>query len=110
VLDVTGTAKEFGKKPGGDISRGKKTYLLVKAMEAARGRDLALLRRVAAGRAAGALGPVRSVYRRAGAIDAARREVARLTDSARRALGRIPACGAKAVLLEIARSLAGRTA
>jgi geranylgeranyl diphosphate synthase type II len=109
VLDVTGTTKEFGKKIGGDIERGKKTYLLVKAMESARGRDLALLRRVAAGRAAGELGPVRSVYRRTGAIDAAKREVARLTGKARRALGRIPAGSAKEVLLGIAGSLADRT-
>jgi geranylgeranyl diphosphate synthase type II len=109
VLDVTGSAKEFGKKIGGDIARGKKTFLLVKAFEAARGKDLALLRSVAAGRAAGKLGPVRSAYRRTGAIDAAGREVAKLTLSARRALQRLPEGGAKAVLLEIAGSLADRT-
>lgn len=110
VLDVTGSAKEFGKKIGGDIARGKKTCLLVRAMEKARGKDLALLRSVAAGRAAGKVAVVRSVYERTGAIDAARRDVARFTRAAQSALRRLPATSAKEVLLDIAGRLADRTA
>jgi geranylgeranyl diphosphate synthase, type II len=109
VLDVTGSPKEFGKEIGGDIARGKKTYLLVKAMARARGTDLALLRTVAAGRAAGKVGAVRLVYERTGAIGAARRDVARLTRGAQAAIRRLPAGDAKAALLEIAGTLADRT-
>jgi geranylgeranyl diphosphate synthase type II len=109
VLDVTGSAKEFGKKIGGDIARGKKTYLFVKALERARGKDLALLRSVAAGRGAGKVGAVRSVYERTGAIDAARRDVTRFTRGAQGALRRLPASGAKAILADIAVRLADRT-
>lgn len=38
-LDVYGDVKVFGKNIGGDIVENKKTYLLVKAMEVARGED-----------------------------------------------------------------------
>jgi geranylgeranyl diphosphate synthase, type II len=39
LLDITGVEKEFGKKPGGDLIEGKKTYLLLKALEKAKGKD-----------------------------------------------------------------------
>jgi geranylgeranyl diphosphate synthase type II len=110
VLDVTGNAREFGKRIGGDIARGKKTFLLVKAMETARGPDAAVLRAVAGGRGAGNVALVRAVYERTGAVDAARREVLRLTGGARAALRGVPPGAGKSALLEIAGSLAGRTA
>ena len=109
-LDVTGNQEEFGKKIGGDIARGKKTYLLVKAMEKARGKDAALLRKVAAGRGARLVAQARSVYERTGAIDAARREIAKLTRGAKSALRTLPASPGKAILMDIADRLADRTA
>lgn len=39
VLDVWGDSKVFGKKQGGDIASNKKTFLYVKAMEAASGKQ-----------------------------------------------------------------------
>ena len=110
VLDVTGEAAVFGKKIGGDIARGKKTYLLVKAMAGARGKDRALLGAVAAGRGEGTLHAVRSVYERTGAIDAAHRDVGRLTRRALAALRGLPATEARAALTAIAGTLADRTA
>ncbi|HLF14458.1 MAG TPA: polyprenyl synthetase family protein [Bacteroidota bacterium] len=110
VLDVTGVQKEFGKKIGGDIARGKKTYLLVKAMETARGRDAALLRRVAMGRGARLVGQVRSVYERTGAVDAAAREIGKLTRTAKSGLRSFPGSAGKAILLDFADRLADRTA
>ncbi len=38
-LDVYGDVEEFGKKIGGDILCNKKTYLLIKALELAEGKD-----------------------------------------------------------------------
>lgn len=35
LLDVTGDEKKFGKKSGGDIREGKKTYLMLKALDKA---------------------------------------------------------------------------
>jgi geranylgeranyl diphosphate synthase type II len=39
LLDVYGDKKTFGKLVGGDILSNKKTFLLIKAMERARGKD-----------------------------------------------------------------------
>jgi geranylgeranyl diphosphate synthase type II len=43
LLDVYGDNKKFGKKTGGDIIAKKKTFLLIKALELAKGKDLAVL-------------------------------------------------------------------
>ncbi|EHQ29217.1 polyprenyl synthetase family protein [Mucilaginibacter paludis] len=40
ILDVYGDPKKFGKQVGGDIISNKKTYLLIKAMELAKGETL----------------------------------------------------------------------
>ena len=40
LLDIYGDAKVFGKLPGGDIITNKKTFLLVKALELAKGEQL----------------------------------------------------------------------
>jgi geranylgeranyl diphosphate synthase type II len=39
LLDVYADRKKFGKEPGGDIVANKKTYLLIKALELAEGKD-----------------------------------------------------------------------
>lgn len=46
LLDVWGDVKIFGKKSGGDIVANKKTYPLVKAMEAAKGNQLKQLQKL----------------------------------------------------------------
>lgn len=40
ILDVYGDRIEFGKQPGGDIISNKKTFLLIKALELAKGNIL----------------------------------------------------------------------
>ena len=39
LLDVYGDKKKFGKQVGGDIISNKKTFLLIKALERAKGKD-----------------------------------------------------------------------
>jgi geranylgeranyl diphosphate synthase, type II len=39
LLDITGEEKEFGKKTGGDLIEGKKTFLFINALSKARGDD-----------------------------------------------------------------------
>lgn len=46
ILDVFGDPNAFGKQVGGDILSNKKTYLLVKALEIAKGDDKAELNRL----------------------------------------------------------------
>lgn len=44
LLDATADPDKFGKKPGGDIIEGKKTYLLISALQEATSDDLNTLR------------------------------------------------------------------
>jgi len=39
LLDITADKTEFGKRIGGDLLEGKKTYLFIKALEKSRGKD-----------------------------------------------------------------------
>lgn len=91
LLDVTGDVQEFGKRIGGDIVEGKKTFLLLKAFESANRTERRLLKSLRSRdkrRQRSIVSRVREVYRRTGAMDAARNEVARST---RRALHAIEA-------------------
>jgi geranylgeranyl diphosphate synthase, type II len=45
LLDVYGDKKKFGKQVGGDIIANKKTFLLIKALEKARGKEAGELKR-----------------------------------------------------------------
>ncbi len=46
LLDIVADEKEFGKKIGGDILEGKKTFLLIQAYERATGKDKRTLRTI----------------------------------------------------------------
>ena len=39
LLDIVGNTKQFGKNVGGDLVEGKKTYMLLKALELANKKD-----------------------------------------------------------------------
>jgi geranylgeranyl diphosphate synthase type II len=49
LLDIYGDEKNFGKKKAGDIAANKKTFLLIKAMEAANENDKRILRNLYSG-------------------------------------------------------------
>jgi len=112
LLDVVGTTKQFGKKIGGDIARGKKTYLQVKAIEKSRGADRALLIGAARGKASDRkrFGRVKAVYARSGAVDSARGEIIRLTGGAKKSLASLPSNTGTRLLMDFADHLSSRTA
>ncbi len=87
-LDVVADEDTLGKPIGGDILEGKKTWLLVNALERAEGEDLALLQRVAGRSAArdGLVAAVTRVYERLGVLDSAREKIAQDTAAAAAAL------------------------
>lgn len=88
LLDVVADEEKLGKPVGGDIIEGKKTWLLVNALQHAEGEDLALLQRVANRTAAqdGLVAKVTQVYDRLGVLDSAREKIAQDTAAAARAL------------------------
>jgi geranylgeranyl diphosphate synthase type II len=46
LLDITADEEKFGKRIGGDLMEGKKTYLFIKALEKAKGEDRKALLKV----------------------------------------------------------------
>lgn len=95
LLDVIADRQRFGKRIGGDIVERKRTFLLINALERARGADRLRLRRLLAAppapsAARGTIRAVTEIYRRSGAIEAARRQIARDSRRATTALDRLP--------------------
>jgi len=76
LLDVIGD-KRFGKKIGGDIVEGKKTFLLLQALRMAKQKDRSILERVMSGRgvASKEVGTVKRIYEKYGAVECAKKEV-----------------------------------
>ena len=92
LLDVVADEAKLGKPIGGDIMEGKKTWLLVNALQRAEGDDLALLQRVATRQAdeEQLVERVTRVYERLGVLDGARDIIARDTAAAHEALTALP--------------------
>ena len=111
LLDITGDEEEFGKAIGGDIVEGKKTFLLVTALERVHGEDRNLLTAVARrnGITYRDVRRVRALYERSDTLEVARREIVACTRSAQRALMQLAPGRAKETLHWLAEQLRERT-
>lgn len=119
LLDVFGNEEEFGKTIGGDIVEGKRTFLLLTALERARGKDRQLLQRVlrqktGAGRHSTAwarkelVARIRSLYAAYGVIDETHRLVQQNTRRALAVLSTLPASPARNMLAWLSNKLIHR--
>lgn len=74
LLDIVADEKEFGKKIGGDILEGKKTFLLIQAYERATGRDKSTLRTIfdKKGITPKHIPVIKEIYERLGVIETAK--------------------------------------
>ncbi len=88
LLDLTADELEFGKKVGGDLMEGKKTYLLVKALEKAKGKDKELLQALirSKGVKPGKVPEYKKLYEKLGVIEDAKEEIKKYTGRALRSL------------------------
>jgi geranylgeranyl diphosphate synthase type II len=111
LLDVVADRKKFGKPIGGDIIEGKKTFLLVNALERAEGDDHTVLAGVATHAAAGPdiVETVTAIYDRLGVLDGAREQIRTDTDAALAALNALPKSVAHDTLHWFAEMLLART-
>jgi len=111
LLDVTADEAEFGKRIGGDLVEGKKTYLLLRALERARGEDRKMLLRVyrKEGVTFRDVPRYQAIFERTGAIDAAREHIDRDIRSAQRALRSLRASEDRDMLEWFADLLRART-
>ena len=77
LLDITGNENEFGKFVGGDLVEGKKTFLFIKALEKAKGKELQTLKKVVRNKG---IKPdqikfYKSLYEKLGVLEDARKEI-----------------------------------
>ncbi len=77
LLDVIADEKQFGKTIGGDIVEGKKTFLLITALDRAKGDDKKMLQRIVqdGGTSKKNVNSVRRIFYASGAVDAAQRQI-----------------------------------
>jgi geranylgeranyl diphosphate synthase type II len=110
VLDLTASDDAWGKPIGGDLVAGKKTYILLRALEIPDGNDRSFFRKIVEN---GGLGPAevpKAVERleRNGVIEDARRRLDAYYGEAMAALETLPPSGPVAALAELTRSMRAR--
>jgi geranylgeranyl diphosphate synthase type II len=102
LLDVIGDAEKFGKKIGGDLQQGKKTFLLILALELAKRREeKALLRKIVLNKGIQnkqELEDVINIYYTTGVVSEAEKLVQRKINFAKRYLTILPDSEAKEML------------
>jgi geranylgeranyl diphosphate synthase type II len=110
LLDLTADDDGWGKTIGGDLMEGKKTFLLLRALESSEGDDRAWFRRIVTegGLDAGEIDEARRRMDALGVLDEARREVLRHYDIGERALHHLPEGPGRDGLLWIAGRMAQR--
>lgn len=123
LLDVVADPRNLGKPVGGDIIAGKKTFLLLRAVNRAEGEDREFLQQILragpgtpavgsrddeASRRASVISRVTALYERYGVLDDARREIRRNTARALRALAVLRPSPSREMLRQIAEMLLTR--
>jgi geranylgeranyl diphosphate synthase, type II len=93
LLDIFADEKKFGKKTGGDIREGKKTYLLLKGLETVKEKkDKALLESVITKKGLkkeSDIIAVKNIYQKYGIIESATKEIEKYTERANKHLNKI---------------------
>lgn len=74
LLDITADKVEFGKRIGGDLIEGKKTFLFIKALEKAKGKDKEDLLKVITNKGirSNQIEKYKQIYKKLGVIDDAK--------------------------------------
>jgi len=110
LLDIMADELELGKNIGGDLLEGKKTYLLLKALEKAKGKDLNLIQKVIinGGIKKNQINSYKNLFTKLGVFDDASAEVKRYTKLALNSLKPILDGNALVTLHWLANSLTDR--
>ena len=111
LLDIIGDEKEFGKKIGGDLIEGKKTFLFLKALTKAKGKERTALQKVIINKG---IKPTevenyKMLYKKLGVLSDAQKEIASYTKRALRQLIYIKNIQENELFTFIAHSLIKRT-
>jgi geranylgeranyl diphosphate synthase, type II len=111
LLDVEGYEPEFGKTIGGDIKEKKKTYLMIEALNRAKGIDRVALKSVIAKNhiTSDDVKRVHKIYDDYNIIADTKLEIARITHRAQKSLACLKESRAKQILLWLSNQLIERT-
>jgi geranylgeranyl diphosphate synthase type II len=84
LLDITGIEKEFGKKVGGDLIEGKKTFLFINAFSKAKGKERKKLLNVIRNKGikSSEVNEYKKIYENLEVIDDAKKEIKSYTAKA----------------------------
>ncbi len=110
LLDIIGDTKHFGKNVGGDLIEGKKTYMLLKALELADKKDKIELNKIIrnSGIKKSEINKYKELYEKYGVFDIASEEIKKYTDRAIKALEIIPDSIEKEKLIWVANLMSER--
>jgi geranylgeranyl diphosphate synthase type II len=110
LLDVVADPKSLGKTIGGDLKEGKKTYLLLRALEQSGGSNRAVLARAMRRRLrAGDMARIHRLFETAGIVQDARAAVRRSSEQAKNSLRRVRPGVGRDMLAWLADRLTERT-
>jgi geranylgeranyl diphosphate synthase, type I len=103
ILDLTADQKDFGKPVGSDIRSGKKTLIIVHALEHAKPADVKRILKVLGSKKASAKDVRETIglLKKSGSIDYADKKVAELIDEAKQSLSILPDTEAKKTLMAL---------
>jgi geranylgeranyl diphosphate synthase type II len=89
LLDIIADEKELGKPVGGDLAEGKKTYLFLKALEKASGKDKNMLLKVIKNKGVDRkeIKDYKALYEKLGVLEDAKKEIKSYTSKAVASLG-----------------------
>jgi geranylgeranyl diphosphate synthase type II len=110
LLDIIGDAKDFGKSIGGDLVEGKKTFLLLKALELAKNEDKKALQKIILnnGIKRNQINKYKKLYEKLNVLEITEKEISKYTDMAIRALKSLKNEDIKKNLIWLANSLINR--
>ena len=110
LLDISGDEKKFGKKVGGDLIEGKKTFLFIKALSKAKGNDKKKLIKVIKnnGIKPQQVNMYKHLYEKLGVIENAKAEIKFYTNRALRSLKTLKKEDDKEIFSWLANSLIKR--
>jgi geranylgeranyl diphosphate synthase type II len=91
LLDITADKTEFGKKIGGDLIEGKKTFLFIKALEKAKGKDKKELEKIIKNKGIppNQIQKYKAIFERLGVLDDARKEIRHYSDLALKSIDKL---------------------
>ncbi len=104
LLDIMADDKKFGKVPGGDVMTGKKTFLLLRAIELSSGEDRDILQKIVDnhGTTQDNVPKVKAIYERCGVLTEAKDMINKNFDESKELANQLPSSQGRKALIDFA--------